>query len=157
MTPRRPAGWEAVRAALRAALADVWSDDQVPDTSEWTPHVSVAYSNAAGPAGPYIAALAGCTDSAQTVIGSVQLIILGRDQRIYSGQLWRICSFPYPAAGDLGLWGLVQAPICAFCSGIMETSVRHPRAVRAGGARALSQRWFAIMKAACSPQNCNVF
>jgi hypothetical protein len=76
-------GLEVVRATLRAAIADVWSDDQVPDTSEWTPHVSVAYSNAAGPAEPYIAALAGCTDSAETVIGSVQLIVLGRDQRVY--------------------------------------------------------------------------
>ena len=72
-----------MRAALRAAIADVWSDDQVPDTSEWTPHVSLAYSNAAGPAEPYIAALASCTDTAETVIGSVQLIVLGRDQRVY--------------------------------------------------------------------------
>ena len=106
----RAGGLEAVRAALRAAIADVWSDDQVPDTSEWTPHVSVAYSNAAGPAGPYIAALAGCTDSAQTVIGSVQLIILGRDQRIYEWSTLADLQLSLSGGGQSGFVGVGASP-----------------------------------------------
>jgi len=32
----------ALRDGLRAAIAEVWSPDRVPEAQEWTPHVSVA-------------------------------------------------------------------------------------------------------------------
>jgi 2'-5' RNA ligase superfamily protein len=76
-------GLRAVREGLRAAISDVWSPDRVPDAAEWTPHVSVAYSSTTSPAGPYAAALADCADSAQCLIGAVQLIVLGRDEHVY--------------------------------------------------------------------------
>ncbi|MBO0819823.1 MAG: TetR family transcriptional regulator, partial [Nocardiopsaceae bacterium] len=34
------------RDAIRAAIADVWGSDHVPEGPDWAPHMSVAYSNA---------------------------------------------------------------------------------------------------------------
>lgn len=76
-------GLRAVRDGLRVAISDAWSPDRVPEAQEWTPHVSVAYSSMTAPAGPYAAALADCADSAQCLIGAVQLIVLGRDEHVY--------------------------------------------------------------------------
>jgi hypothetical protein len=77
------AGLKAIRAGVRAAISDAWSPDRVPEPEEWTPHVSVAYSSTTAPAGPYAAALADWENSAECVIGAVQLIVLGRDERLY--------------------------------------------------------------------------
>jgi 2'-5' RNA ligase len=76
-------GLAAVRAGLRAAIGDVWPADQVPGTEDWMPHVSVAYSHTTAPSEPYAAALAGCSESACTLIKSVRLIVLGRDRQVY--------------------------------------------------------------------------
>ena len=44
-----------LRAVIRAAIADVWGPDHVPEDADgFRPHVSLAYSNAAGPAEPII-------------------------------------------------------------------------------------------------------
>ncbi|MFF7415610.1 2'-5' RNA ligase family protein [Streptomyces lydicus] len=73
----------AVRSALREAIGSVW--DTVPEADDsFAPHVSIAYSNATGPAAPVRAAL----DSVRSVpavapIRSVELIVLNRDQRMY--------------------------------------------------------------------------
>lgn len=77
------AGLAAIRAGLRAAISDAWSPGQVPEPEEWTPHVSVAYSSTTAPAGPYVAALADCGESAESLIEAVQLIVLGRDRHVY--------------------------------------------------------------------------
>ncbi|MFJ2810301.1 2'-5' RNA ligase family protein [Kitasatospora sp. NPDC087271] len=73
----------AVRSAIRAAIADVWPE--VPEQADgFRPHVSVAYSNADGPAQPAADALAGVTTYPATArIASAELIVLGRDRRMY--------------------------------------------------------------------------
>ncbi len=44
-----------LRATIRAAIADVWEPDNVPEDADgFRPHVSLAYSNATGPAEPII-------------------------------------------------------------------------------------------------------
>ncbi|MFB7618323.1 2'-5' RNA ligase family protein [Kitasatospora sp. NPDC056181] len=73
----------AVRSAIRAAIADVWTD--VPEPADgFRPHVSVAYSSAAGPAQPAADALASVTSYPATArITRAELIVLGRDRRMY--------------------------------------------------------------------------
>ena len=71
-----------VRAELRAAIFGVWGADRLMEEADWTPHVSVAYSNSDAPAADYVAAVAG-DDSAQAVVDRVQLIVLGRDEGMY--------------------------------------------------------------------------
>ncbi|MGW8955854.1 2'-5' RNA ligase family protein [Streptomyces sp. NPDC055709] len=86
--------WEAqpgqpvatVRAAVRAAIGDVWTD--VPEQADgFAPHVSIAYSNSDGPADPVEKAL----DSVQAApvvarVREVELIVLNRDQQMYEWQ-----------------------------------------------------------------------
>ncbi|MBO0839157.1 MAG: 2'-5' RNA ligase family protein [Actinobacteria bacterium] len=71
------------RNAIRAAIADVWGWDRVPEGPDWTPHVSMAYSNVSGPADIYERALDGQTNAASATLGAAQLIRLGRDRRVY--------------------------------------------------------------------------
>ncbi|WP_213451182.1 2'-5' RNA ligase family protein [Rhizomonospora bruguierae] len=74
-----------LRAAIRAAIADVWGPDQVPEPAEpYTPHMSLAYINTAGPAAPLAHTLATAPDiTATAVIDSCQLIVLNRDDGMY--------------------------------------------------------------------------
>jgi 2'-5' RNA ligase len=86
MLPVRPA--EPViqlRAAIRAAIADVWGPDNVPeDPHGFRPHVSLAYSNTAGPAEPIIQLLAARSVTvAEITVRRVALIDLNRDHRAY--------------------------------------------------------------------------
>lgn len=74
---------DPARDAIRAAIADVWGIDHVPEGAEWTPHVSVAYRNVSGSADVYEAALNGQAPAASAILGSAQLIRLGRDRRVY--------------------------------------------------------------------------
>jgi 2'-5' RNA ligase len=78
-----------LRDALRAAIADVWTTERVPEAAEWTPHVSVAYSRVTGPADIYEAALDGADAAAEVMIGAVQLIALRRDTHLYE---WATCA-----------------------------------------------------------------
>lgn len=71
-----------IRDELRAAIRNVLGPERLPEGEEWTPHVSVAYSNSTAPAAPYVEAVVG-HDTADTVIDRVQLIVLGRDRRMY--------------------------------------------------------------------------
>lgn len=72
-----------LRVALRAAIADVRGPGGVPgDEDGFHPHVSVAYSNAAGPAEPIRAALAHPAPGT-TRITEAHLIALDRDHREY--------------------------------------------------------------------------
>ena len=78
-----PAGsLDRARDAARAAIADVWGADRVPEAPEWTPHVSVAYANADGPADPVDAALTGI-QPATAILSALDLIRLGRDRHVY--------------------------------------------------------------------------
>jgi 2'-5' RNA ligase len=77
-----------LRAEIRAGIADVWGADRVPEPIEgFHPHVTLAYSNAAGPAAPHAELLAGLEPmSVEVTIRASQLIILGRDTHLYSWQ-----------------------------------------------------------------------
>ncbi|MEO6086603.1 MAG: 2'-5' RNA ligase family protein [Umezawaea sp.] len=74
-----------VRRTVRAAIADVWSADRVPEAEDdFHPHVTLGYSNSAGPAEPVRAALAAWElPSTTTTLGSVSLLRLHRDHGIY--------------------------------------------------------------------------
>jgi 2'-5' RNA ligase len=77
-------GLKAVRDALREAIAEVRTPQAVPDPDDWTAHVSVAYANATGPDDVCDEALAGENGTVELVVDSVQLIVLGRDEHLYS-------------------------------------------------------------------------
>jgi hypothetical protein len=82
---------DPVRDAVRAGIADVWGADRVPESPDWAPHVSVAYGNADGPGAPIEAALEGL-GGAETTVRAVDLIRLGRDNRVYEWET--IASLP---------------------------------------------------------------
>jgi hypothetical protein len=86
----QPAGSLApVRDAVRAAIGDARGPGRVPGGSEWWPHVSFGYASAAGPAGPFEAALDGFTDVVPHTVSAIQLIRLGRDHRLWE---WEVCA-----------------------------------------------------------------
>jgi 2'-5' RNA ligase len=74
---------DPVRDAVRAAIGDVWGPSRVPETVEWTPHVSVAYASADGGGEQFEAALNGLDDVAEVTVPAVDLIRLGRDRHVY--------------------------------------------------------------------------
>lgn len=75
----------AVRVAIREAIGDVLGSDQVPEQAEgFRPHVSLGYTNAAGPAAAPIEALARHAERrAEITVDSVSLIDLNRDEKMY--------------------------------------------------------------------------
>ena len=77
-----PRDLDPVRDAVRAGIADVWGADRVPESPEWSAHVSVAYVNSDGPGAPIGAALEGM-DGTETTVRAVDLIRLGRDNHLY--------------------------------------------------------------------------
>ncbi|MGQ0718108.1 MAG: 2'-5' RNA ligase family protein [Pseudonocardiales bacterium] len=74
-----------LRAAIRAAIADVWGPDNVPeDPHGFRPHVSLAYSNTVGPAKPITQLLAERpVTAAEITVRRAALIDLNRDHRAY--------------------------------------------------------------------------
>lgn len=87
----------ALRAAIRAAIGDVWGPDEVPeDANGFRPHVSLAYSNADGPSEPIAERLAARSGtSAEITVRSAALIELNRDHRAYE--------WAHIASADLGV------------------------------------------------------
>jgi len=81
--PREPV--VALRAAIRAAIADVGGLHNVPeDPHGFRPHVSLAYSNHTGPAEPIVQRLvAHPLTSTEITIHRASLIDLHRDHRAY--------------------------------------------------------------------------
>jgi 2'-5' RNA ligase superfamily len=75
------------RDAVRAAIADIWGPSRVPEAAEWWPHVSLAYARADGSAAPVEAARDGFDAVATVEVTAIQLIRLGRDQRMYEWEL----------------------------------------------------------------------
>jgi 2'-5' RNA ligase len=82
---------DQVRDGVRAGIADVWGDDRVPESPDWVAHVSVAYANADGPGAAIEAALEKMVGAEMTV-RAVDLIRLGRDNRVYEWET--IASIP---------------------------------------------------------------
>lgn len=76
---------QQLRAKVRQAIAEVWGADHVPEVAEgWRSHVSLAYSNAAGPAEPIAEALAAQpAQTAEVEIAAISLIDLNRDHQAY--------------------------------------------------------------------------
>jgi 2'-5' RNA ligase len=74
-----------LRREIRAAIGDVWGTDGVPEPAEpYTPHMSLAYINSAGPAAPLAAALREVSgDAAHAKVKACQLIVLNRDNKMY--------------------------------------------------------------------------
>jgi 2'-5' RNA ligase len=89
-----------VRAAVRAGIAEVWGAGRVPEPAGgFTPHVSLAYSNADGPSEPYAVALAAVRSrSASVELGAVQAISLGRDAHVYRWEA--VATVPLGHAGQ---------------------------------------------------------
>ena len=84
--PVRPAEPVArLRGAIRSAIAKVWGDHNVPESADgFRPHVSLAYSNAAGPSDLIARRLAAHPIiSAEITVNHVSLIDLNRDHRTY--------------------------------------------------------------------------
>lgn len=74
-----------LRRAIRAAIGDVWGPQNVPEPADgFRAHVSLGYSNAAGPAEPVAASLRTHTEHmAEVTVTSVSLIDLNRDREAY--------------------------------------------------------------------------
>ena len=102
-----PRALDPVRNAVRAGIADVWGPERVPEATEWSAHVSVAYASADGPGELVEAALGDLTDVAEATIGSVDLIRLGRDHRLYEWET--ITSLPLRGTNDLRGGGILSA------------------------------------------------
>jgi 2'-5' RNA ligase len=74
-----------LRLELRAAIADVWGSDHVPeDADSFTPHVSLAYSNQPGDMQPILEAVGvGTPTPGRAYIAHADLIVLNRDNKQY--------------------------------------------------------------------------
>jgi 2'-5' RNA ligase len=84
LTVHPDAALDPVRAAVRAAIADVWGSSRVPEGEDWTPHISMAYSHTTDAAAPYIDAISTVSPApAELTIPAIQLIELNRDTHLY--------------------------------------------------------------------------
>lgn len=81
-----------IRRALRQAIATVRGPDHVDEPDDWTPHVSVAYSNSAAPMAPIRDVLEPPLEPVGVEIAGVQLIILSRDTHLYEWQTRAVVS-----------------------------------------------------------------
>jgi 2'-5' RNA ligase len=83
VTPAEPVS--KLRKELRAAIGEVWGAANVPeDEDDFTPHVSLAYSNQAGDMEPILrAASAISPEPGHATITHVDLIMLNRDHKQY--------------------------------------------------------------------------
>jgi 2'-5' RNA ligase len=74
-----------LRLAIRAAIGDVWRHDNVPEPEAgFRAHVSLGYSNTAGPTDPVAQALdAHGGYTGEVTVSSVSLINLNRDRKAY--------------------------------------------------------------------------
>jgi 2'-5' RNA ligase len=80
----RPArALDPVREAIRASVAASVRVHQLADEPQWTPHISIAYSNSDGPAAPVIAALGDQRESRPLRVGQVHLVEQVRGDRSY--------------------------------------------------------------------------
>ena len=83
VTPTEPVA--RLRARLRGAIADVWGNDRVPeDETDFTPHVSLAYSNRDADLQPVLDAATAVTPAPATMtVRHADLIQLHRDHQQY--------------------------------------------------------------------------
>jgi 2'-5' RNA ligase len=73
-----------IRDAIRAAIVDVRGAENLSESPDYRPHVSLGYTNTTGPAQHAIDALDGHEPrTAQVLVDSVALIDLNRDHKMY--------------------------------------------------------------------------
>ncbi|WP_243711353.1 2'-5' RNA ligase family protein [Actinomadura sp. KC216] len=80
---RPPRALDSVRAVIREATGAAVRTHQLGDEPEWTPHVSVAYSNADRDARPVIDALALRPEPAPLRVARVHLVAQERVDHLY--------------------------------------------------------------------------
>ncbi|MDX6434416.1 MAG: hypothetical protein QOE54_6782 [Streptosporangiaceae bacterium] len=78
-----PRALDPVRHGIRTAIAETVTAHRLADQPEWTPHISVAYSNAEGPAEPILDALRPRPVPRPAVVGEVHLVSQVRDGHLY--------------------------------------------------------------------------
>ncbi|MBG0814830.1 2'-5' RNA ligase family protein [Planomonospora sp. ID82291] len=79
-------GIDRARRAVRQGVREVRGE--VDEDDGWTPHMSIAYSDADGPAEPYERALATVTAAPATItVRRIQLIVIRRDGHLYR---WKV-------------------------------------------------------------------
>lgn len=78
-----PGPIDAVRDAVREAIAAVWPD--VPEPADgFQAHITIAYANCDGPADAALEAIASVPSRpTEAAIANVELIVLNRDQHMY--------------------------------------------------------------------------
>ncbi|MBB6399336.1 2'-5' RNA ligase [Actinomadura coerulea] len=76
-------GLDPVREAVRQAAAETAGVHPLDGEPGWTPHVSVAYSNADGPAAPIADALDRRPDPVPFRVGAAHLVAQVRDGHLY--------------------------------------------------------------------------
>jgi len=74
-----------LRREIRSAIGDVWGTERIPEPAEpYSPHMSLAYINSAGPAAPLTDKVeAAPALFADARVSSCQLIVLNRDNGMY--------------------------------------------------------------------------
>jgi 2'-5' RNA ligase len=73
-----------VRGSIRAAISDIRGAAEVPESKEWAPHISLAYSNSDDVATPYVTAIDSVSNPPVTLtISKAHLIELNRDAQLY--------------------------------------------------------------------------
>jgi 2'-5' RNA ligase len=78
-----PRALDPVRAGIRDAVAENIAVHQLADEPEWTPHLSVAYSNGDGSAVPIIEALTPRPEPCPLVVREVRLVSQERVDHLY--------------------------------------------------------------------------
>lgn len=87
-----PRALDAVRAGIRDAIAKEVAVHQLADEPDWTPHLSVAYSNSDGSATPIIEALTPRPGPCPLAVRDVQLVAQERVDHLYRWE--RIAAIP---------------------------------------------------------------
>lgn len=76
-------GLDPVRRAMRQSAAETVGVHSLDGDPGWTPHVSVAYSNADGPAAPIVKALDQAPGPVPLRVGAAHLVAQVRDGHLY--------------------------------------------------------------------------
>jgi hypothetical protein len=89
---RPPRALDAVRAGIRDAIAEDVAAHQLADEPDWTPHLSIAYSNSEGSPTPIIEALTPFPGPCPLIVREVQLVAQERVDHLYRWE--RIAAIP---------------------------------------------------------------
>ncbi|MQY04098.1 2'-5' RNA ligase family protein [Actinomadura macrotermitis] len=86
----RPArALDPIRKGIREAIAQTVAAHQPADEPDWTPHISVAYSNGTGPAAPIVRALNPPPPPSSLRVARVHLVAQQREGHLYR---WEVLS-----------------------------------------------------------------